>query len=312
MSVAKNILGSMASWYDNAWSPNNDPANQHGTDWARVASFAFLHLGCLGIIWVGWSPIAVAVAAVLYAARVTFITGFYHRYFSHKTFKTSRVMQFVFAVLGNTAIQRGALWWAAHHRHHHKYSDEEPDPHSPITKTLLRSHIGWITLRENFPTRKKWIPDLWKFPELRFLDRFDTLVPILYGLGLFGLGAALERFAPSLRTNGWQLLVWGVFVSTTVLFHATALVNSGAHIIGRRRFKTKDESKNSFLIAIVTAGEGWHNNHHHYPASARNGFYWWEIDVTFYMLKTLSWMGLIWDLNPVPRHVLHAGSKRAA
>jgi len=312
MSTIKNVLGTVASWYDNRWSPNNDPANQHGVDWARVASFAFLHLGCLGVLWVGWSPIAALVALTLYFARVTFITGFYHRYFSHKAFKTSRFMQFVFAVLGNTAIQRGALWWAAHHRHHHKYSDTEPDPHSPITKSLLRSHIGWITLRENFPTRDRWIPDLVKYPELRFLDRFDTLVPILYGFGLFGLGALLERVAPGLGTNGWQMLVWGLFISTTALFHVTALVNSGAHLIGRRRFQTKDQSKNSLLIAILTAGEGWHNNHHHYPASARNGFYWWEIDVTFYMLKTLAWLGLIWDLNPVPVHVLESGRKRAA
>jgi len=308
----RSFWGTVLSWWDNSRSPNNDPANQHGVDWGRVGSFVLLHAGCLGIVRVGWSPIAVAVAAALYFVRIVFVTGFYHRYFSHKTFKTSRAMQFVMGVLGNTAVQRGPLWWAAHHRHHHRYSDEESDPHSPVRKGFWTSHIGWITLRENFPTRERWIPDLLKYPELRFLDRFDTLVPFAMGFALYFSGEALARWAPSLGTNGWQLLVWGMFVSTTLLFHVTALVNSGAHTLGRRRFPTKDTSRNSWIIAILTAGEGWHNNHHHYPASARNGFYWWEVDVTYYVLRTLAWMGLIWDLNPVPRHVLEAGRSRRA
>ena len=307
MSRVGNFFGSLASWFDNEKSPNRERFDVRGTDWARVASFALLHVGCLGVIWVGWSPIAVGVAALLYFARVLFMTAFYHRYFSHKTFKTSRAMQFVMGVLGNSAVQRGPLWWAAHHRHHHRYSDEQPDAHSPLRRGYWTSHIGWITRRENFATRTRWVPDLVKYPELRFLDRFDTLVPFALGFALYGVGDALARFAPETGTNGWQMLVWGMFVSTTALFHVTALVNSGAHTIGRRRFPTKDTSRNSWIIALLTAGEGWHNNHHHYPASARNGFYWWEIDITYYVLKTLRAFRLIWNLNPVPRHVLDAG-----
>ena len=303
----------VVSWFDSAASPNNDPeALNVGVDWARVGSFVLLHGGCLAVLWVGWSPVAVAVAVALHLLRVFFVTAFYHRYFSHKAFGTSRVAQFLFAVAGNTSVQRGPLWWAAHHRHHHATSDREGDPHSPHRHSLYWSHMGWITARENFPTRTRLIPDLMRFPELRFLDRFDTLVPLLLAASLFALGAALERRLPGLGTSGPQMLVWGFFISTTALFHVTSLVNSGAHLVGRRRFATRDDSRNSFLIAVLTGGEGWHNNHHHYPASARQGFYWWEFDPTYYALRAMAALGLIWDLKPVPSQVLAEGRRAAA
>ena len=303
----ENLLLPAVRWFDNGSREEQEKRAAKGVDWARVGSFVLLHVMCLGVFWVGWSWFAVLFAVGFYMLRAFFITGFYHRYFSHRTYKTSRPFQFVLAVLGNTAVQRGALWWAAHHRQHHAKSDQDGDPHSPIEHSLYWAHMGWITAAQNFPTRYKLIPDFTKFKELRFLDRFDTIVPFMLAGGMFAFGSLLERFAPSLGVTGPMMLIWGFFISTTILFHVTCLVNSAAHLTGRRRYKTTDSSRNSLWIALLTMGEGWHNNHHHYPGSTRQGFYWWEIDVTYYTLKMMSWVGLIWDLKPVPEHALESG-----
>ena len=270
-------------------------------EWSRSLPFFFLHVGCLGVLWVGWSWTAVGVALALYLVRMFAITAFYHRYFSHRTFRTSRFAQFLFAVVGNSAIQRGPLWWAAIHRHHHQHADQEEDIHSPGLKGFWWSHIGWMTSSRNFPTNYDAVRDLAKFPELRFLNRFDLLVPVLFGLSLLALGALLQRFFPSLGTSAGQMLVWGFFISTTVLLHATLFINSLAHTVGRRRFETADDSRNSLLLALLTLGEGWHNNHHRYMNATRQGFYWWEIDVSYWLLKLLSWTGLVWGLREVPK-----------
>jgi stearoyl-CoA desaturase (delta-9 desaturase) len=262
---------------------------------------------CLGVFWVGWSGIAVTVAIALYVIRMFAITGFYHRYFSHRSFETSRWAQFLFAVWGNSAVQKGPLWWAAHHRHHHRHSDKETDVHSPHTSGFFWSHIGWITCKGNFTTNLKAVPDLAKFPELRFLDRFETTVPILLATSLFGLGSLLQILAPQLETTGPQLLIWGFFISTIVLFHGTCTINSLAHLMGRKRYRTSDESRNSLFLALITLGEGWHNNHHHFSASVRQGFYWWEIDITYYVLYLFSRIGLIWNLTPVSEATRNIG-----
>jgi stearoyl-CoA desaturase (delta-9 desaturase) len=262
--------------------------------------FIILHAGCLGVIWVGWSWFAVGVAAALYLLRMFAITAFYHRYFSHRSYRTSRWAQFAFALWGNTAVQRGPIWWASHHRQHHAHSDGERDFHSPHTKSLLWSHIGWLTAPDNLAINPRYVRDWMQFPELRFLDRFDTLVPIVFAVLLFGLGVVLNSVAPQLGTNGMQMLVWGFFISTTLLFHGTCCINSFAHVIGRRRFKTKDKSRNSLLLAMITLGEGWHNNHHHCQFSARQGFYWWEIDISYYGLLLLRSLGIIWEVKSPP------------
>jgi stearoyl-CoA desaturase (delta-9 desaturase) len=274
-------------------------------DWLRILPLLILHVMCLGVLWVGWNWTAVAVAVVLYCVRMFAITGFYHRYFSHKSFKTSRLWQFLFAVLGNASVQRGPLWWAAHHRHHHRYTDQEQDVHSPSRHGFWWSHIGWLTSKANFPTNYKYVAEWAKYPELRWLNRFDTVVPILLALALFVFGSLLERFAPYLGTNGLQMLVWGFFISTTVLLHATLTINSLDHMFGSRRYDTPDTSRNNALLAVITLGEGWHNNHHHYAVSARQGFYWWEIDITYYALLLLARLGIVRDLRPVPEHVIH-------
>jgi stearoyl-CoA desaturase (delta-9 desaturase) len=239
------------------------------------------------------------------------ITGVYHRYFSHRTYRTSRLMQFFLAVLGNSSVQRGPLWWASVHRHHHQHSDQEEDVHSPLQRGFLWSHIGWMTSSRNFPTNYKRVKDLTKFPELVLLNRFDLVVPFLYAVALLVVGGVVGHFWPESGTSAGQLFIWGFFVSTVVLLHATLCINSLAHTMGSRRFETTDTSRNSLFLALLTLGEGWHNNHHHSMTSARQGFYWWEIDITYYILKMLSWAGLIWDLRPVPARAYEEAARNA-
>ena len=234
------------------------------------------------------------------------VTAFYHRYFSHRAFRTSRATQLVFALIGASAVQRGPLWWASHHRHHHAHSDTPQDAHSAKQHGFLWSHLGWFLARENFAPRNERISDLMRFPELRFLDRYDALVPIALGIALYGVGELLDAHYPALATSGAQLLVWGLCISTIALYHATFTVNSLAHRYGSRRYATRDDSRNNLWISLLTLGEGWHNNHHHYAGAARQGFYWWEIDVTYYTLRLMAMLGLIWDLKLVPVKVLGA------
>jgi stearoyl-CoA desaturase (Delta-9 desaturase) len=299
----RRLTISLVRWFDADYH-NEDfqsiRAKPDKVEWARVLPFILLHAGCLGIFFTGWSWTALGAAVFFYLVRMFAVTGFYHRYFSHKTFHTSRAAQFLFAVLGATAVQRGPLWWSYQHRHHHKHSDDEEDEHSPTLRGFWWSHVGWITSGRNFPTDYSQVRDLAKFPELVFLNRFDSLVPFLFAVFLFVLGHLFHVYLPSLGVTSWQMLVWGFFISTTILFHATSSINSLAHLLGKRRYATEDNSRNSLVLALITLGEGWHNNHHRYMNAARQGFYWWEIDISYCLLKSLSWTGLIWGLKPVP------------
>ncbi|MGA2187811.1 MAG: acyl-CoA desaturase [Steroidobacteraceae bacterium] len=279
-------------------------------DWARVLPFLGMHAACLAVIWVGFSWTALAATIALYLVRMFAITGFYHRYFSHRTFKTSRVGQFVFGLLGASAVQRGPIWWAAHHRHHHVHSDKPEDVHSPVHHGFFWCHMGWFMSRQHFATDVSRVRDLLKYPELRFLDRFDVAVPTVLGVGVFLLGTLLRQVAPGLGTSGWQMLVWGFFISTVAVYHGTYTINSLSHVFGRQRYRTGDQSRNNLWLALITLGEGWHNNHHHYPASVRQGFYWWELDFTYYVLKLMALCGLIWDLKPVPVAVRDGAGRR--
>jgi stearoyl-CoA desaturase (Delta-9 desaturase) len=296
----------VAAWFDSGALPaaSGMPAREvDGVEWARVLPFVGMHAACLAVFWVGTSAAAVAVAIALYLVRMFAITGFYHRYFSHRSFKTSRGAQFVFALLGASAVQRGPIWWAAHHRHHHAFSDREQDSHSPVQRGFLWAHMGWFLSRRHFQPDLQRVRDLTAFPELRWLDRFDILVPAALAVGLLGLGAALAAYAPGLGTSGGQMLVWGFFVSTVACYHGTYTINSLCHGWGSRRYATRDDSRNNALLALVTLGEGWHNNHHHYPSATRQGFYWWEIDITYYLLRCLAAVGIVWDLTPVPERI---------
>ncbi|MBT7421609.1 MAG: acyl-CoA desaturase [Gemmatimonadetes bacterium] len=300
MSISSPWYHNLIRWFDSSNSYRDQVIGHYGTEWLRALPFGLVHLACLGAFWVGFSPTALAIAAAAYAVRMFAITGFYHRYFSHRTFSTSRWAQFLFALIGNSSLQRGPLWWAAHHRQHHRYADQQTDPHSPHQHGFWCSHVLWITSRQHFATDLNAVQDLARFPELRLLNRFDFLVPSLFAAALYTLGSTLETHMPHLETNGPQLLIWGFFISTIALFHATCTINSLAHQFGSRRYPTDEHSRNNGWLALLTFGEGWHNNHHYCPGACRQGFFWWEIDLTYYGLKALSWLGIIWDLHPVP------------
>jgi stearoyl-CoA desaturase (Delta-9 desaturase) len=286
----------------------------HELDDRRIAALHILpilsiHLICLGVIWVGISWIAVAVALLLYVVRMFAITAFYHRYFSHRTFRTSRVIQFAFAAIGASSAQRGPVWWAAHHREHHRHSDTDPDLHSPTIYGLIWSHMGWFLTERGRATNWAAVPDWQKVPELRWLEKYHV-VPVIALLGLTALlGWILGAMWPSLGTGPAQMVVWGFGISTTVLYHSTFTINSLAHTFGSQRFKTRDDSRNNWLLAILTLGEGWHNNHHYCPGTVRQGFYWWEFDPTYYGLVAMSWLRLVSDLRPVPERVYAAAEE---
>jgi stearoyl-CoA desaturase (delta-9 desaturase) len=258
---------------------------------ARAIPMVAVHLACIAAFFMGfrWSYLIVCLA--LYYVRMFFVTAGYHRYFSHRSFKTSRAFQFIMALVATSSTQKGVLWWAAHHRHHHKYSDTDEDLHSPTLRGFLWSHIGWILADRYEATRTELIGDFHKFAELRWLNKYHLVPPIALGVLMFLIG-------------GWPLLVWGYCLSTVLLWHSSFTINSLSHIFGYQRYATPDTSKNNPYLALLTMGEGWHNNHHHYMASARQGFFWWEIDITYYILKVLSWFGIVWDLREPPAHLL--------
>lgn len=272
-------------------------------DYFSFAQFVALHLSCALLFWTGTSPVAVGACLLFYGLRIFGLSAGYHRYFSHLSFKTGRARQFFLAFLGAMAYQKGPLWWVAHHRHHHLHADREDDVHSPLKRGFWWAHCGWIFSLKHRGTNERLVPDLRKYRELRLLDDFYMLPPLMLAVSTYLLGATLERLAPETHTSGLQMLTWGFFVSTVLVHHSTYSANSIGHLFGSRRFNTRDGSHNNFIVALLTFGDGWHNNHHHYPASARHGFYWWEIDITHCVLKCLSWFGVVWGLKPPPERI---------
>jgi stearoyl-CoA desaturase (Delta-9 desaturase) len=254
--------------------------------------FVLVHLACLAAFWTGVTYEALAIFLVLYWGRIFAIGAGYHRYFSHRAYRTSRLFQFVLAFLSESSAQKSVLWWAAKHRHHHLYSDTETDIHSPRHKGFLYSHLGWIFSPRNEQIDLAKIADFARYPELLWLHKHERVPPVVLALLSYLVG-------------GWPGLVVGFFWSTVLVYHATFCINSLAHVSGRRRYVTADDSRNNWLLAVVTMGEGWHNNHHAYQSSVRQGFRWWEIDATFYILRALSWFGVVWDLKAPPAAVRH-------
>lgn len=257
----------------------------------QVLPFVLVHLGCVAAIWSGISWQAVTICVVLYWLRMFGVTAGYHRYFSHRAYATSRVFQFILAFLAQSSAQKSVLWWAAKHRHHHLHSDTAHDVHSPRHKGFVYSHLGWIFYRQHDATDLVKVSDLAAYPELMWLHKLE-LLPAFVLAGICFLIA------------GWSGLVVGFLWSTVLVYHATFCINSLAHVHGRRRYVTGDDSRNNWLLAFFTMGEGWHNNHHAYQASARQGFYWYEIDFTYYILVALSWFGIVRDLKAPPKQVL--------
>jgi len=248
-------------------------------------------LGVSGVFFTGITIQAGVCCLLLYAVRMFGVTAGYHRYFSHRAFKTSRVGQFLLAFLAQSSSQRGVLWWAAHHRIHHKHADTPADVHSPVREGFWYAHVGWVACKHTSGTHFDKVRDLAKYPELRWLDHYWYLPPVLLGIGVY-------------LTVGWSGFCLGFLLSTVLLWHGTFSINSIAHLFGSRRYATPDDSRNSLLLALITFGEGWHNNHHHYMSSARQGFLWWEIDITYYILRGLAGVGLVWDLREPPAQIV--------
>jgi stearoyl-CoA desaturase (delta-9 desaturase) len=256
-------------------------------------------LAIVGIAITGLSWLGLAWCAAMYVPRMFFVTGAYHRYFSHRSYKTSRWFQFLLALGATFTAQKGVLWWAAHHRVHHKLSDMPGDLHSVKQSGFWWSHMGWILARDLEGTDLSRIKDFSKYPELRWLDRYWIVPPVAAGVLAYVIG-------------GFWGLTWAFAVPQVLCWHGTFTINSLSHLWGGRRYATEDDSRNNVVLALITMGEGWHNNHHHYQVATRQGFYWWEIDCTFYVLKALSAVGLVWDLHGVPEHILEDESPALA
>ena len=273
-------------------APGTEPAGYHDDIiYPSAIPFVLVHLVCFAAIWTGVTWRAVAICVALYWLRIFFIGAGYHRYFSHRSYSTSRVFQFVLAFMSQTTTQKSVLWWAAKHRHHHLHSDTEEDVHSPRHCGFIYSHFGWIFSARHDATDLTKVADFARFPELMWLHKWEVAPAVMLGVLVWLLG-------------GWTDLVVGFFWSTVLVYHGTFSINSLAHVRGRQRYVTGDDSRNNWLLAIFTMGEGWHNNHHAYPASVRQGFRWWEYDPTYYILKMLSWMGVIWNMRSPPEAVL--------
>lgn len=277
-------------------------------------SFLLIHLMPLGAFFTGATTFDWILCAILYFGRMFWVTGGYHRYFSHKSYNTSRWFQFVIAFMAQTSAQKGALWWASHHRHHHRHSDTPADPHSMKLYGFWYSHVGWIVGPDFKETDYKIIGDYAKYPELVWLNKHHLIPPLILALvvmalgGIFNGGTILAMFS----TAGFSSLFIGFFLSTVILYHGTFSINSIMHKFGFQRYESNDESRNNLLLALMTLGEGWHNNHHYYEVAARQGFFWWEIDITYYILRGFAAVGLIRDLKGVPKHIKYSKNKEHA
>lgn len=275
---------------------------------AVKVGFVLFHAACLLVLVTGVSAVALVVAACMYLVRGLGVTAGYHRYFAHKSFRTSRPFQFLLGFAGSLSTQGGLLWWVSHHRDHHRYTETEKDMHSPRMGGLWHAHMGWMMKPDCFQTTGANVKDLHKYPEIKWLQRHYVTIMFGQAVFLFGLGAALNFFWPQLGTSGLQMLVWGYFISTVALWHSTFMVNSVCHRWGRSPYDAHDDSTNNWLVAFLALGEGWHNNHHKFAGSARHGLEWWQFDITWLVLRTLEKLGVVHDLK-VPRPAQLAAKK---
>jgi len=256
--------------------------------------FVAFHIAFLvAVIWVPWTTESLWLGFALYWIRMFGVTAGYHRYFAHRSYKTSRTFAFILAWIAQSSAQRGVIWWASNHRHHHRYSDLPEDLHSPVTSSLFHAHVGWLWDSKSYEYRKN-ATDLERCPELVWLNQYPMIPAFVLAIVCY-------------LWMDWSGVVYGFGISTIVLFHGTFTINSLTHVWGKRRFNTKDDSRNNVWLAIITMGEGWHNNHHRYMRSVRQGFYWWEFDPTYYVLSVLSWVGIVWDFRSIPSEVLSEG-----
>jgi len=259
----------------------------------QVTIFWSIQASALLVFAVPFRWAYVALWAGAHFVRAVGLTLAFHRYYAHRAFKMGRVTRFLWTFIGTAAMQKGPLWWAGHHVNHHKFADREGDPHSPMVSGVYYAHLGWFlndTKYDRVEATNPVIRDFSTVPEIAFLDRFFGVPPLMMAIALYLAG-------------GMPWVVWGFCLPTMTLAHATFAINSINHMFGSRRFETVDESRNNPLTAFFAAGEGWHNNHHRFQRAARNGFYWWEFDITWYVIRLMKAVGLAWDVQPVPKRI---------
>jgi stearoyl-CoA desaturase (delta-9 desaturase) len=271
-----------------------------------AAIFWIVQTSAILIFFVPFSWGLVALWAVSHFLRAIGLTLAFHRYFAHRAFQMNRGVRFFWALVGTAAMQKGPLWWAGHHVNHHRYADRDGDPHSPMVSGFYYAHIGWFlndARHDRLEPTNPVVRDFSKAPEIVLLEKYFAIPPALLALAMFAVG-------------GLPWLVWGFCLPTMTLAHATFAINTVNHMFGTRRFDTIDESRNNAFTAFFAVGEGWHNNHHRYQRSARNGFYWWEFDPTWYVIRLMGALGLAWDIKGVPQRIYDearvARARRAA
>lgn len=265
--------------------------------WAVTSIMTAVHVACLGLIYTGISKVGALVGLLMYCIRGLGVTAGYHRLLAHRAFKAGRLVQFVLAFCGSLAAQGGPLWWVSHHRTHHRHTETAEDPHSPVAHGFWRAHMGWMFQPESYRQTATNIKDLMKFPEIRFLQRHYLLILVAQVGLLFALGVFLNARFPELGTSGLEFILLGFALSTVLLWHGTFMVNSVCHRWGKRPYGQRNESTNNLWVALLTFGEGWHNNHHRFASSARHGLRWWQVDPTYYLLRVLNVFGLVSDLK---------------
>jgi stearoyl-CoA desaturase (Delta-9 desaturase) len=259
----------------------------------QIAIFWTVQVSALLVFAVPFRWAFVAVWALSHFLRAIGLTLAFHRYFAHRAFKMNRIARFAWVWIGTSAMQKGPIWWAGHHVNHHKYADRDGDPHSPMVSGVYYAHIGWFlndTKHDKLEANNPVIRDFSKVPEIAFIEKYFFLPPLLLAIAMFAVG-------------GFPLLIWGFCLPTMTLAHATFAINTVNHMFGSRRFETVDESRNNPFTAFFAVGEGWHNNHHRYQRAARNGFYWWEFDPTWYVIRAMKAVGLVWDVQAVPKRI---------
>ncbi len=267
-------------------------AKKTGLRWTSIVWIAGLHAGVLlAPFTFTWSGLVVF--GILYVVTGLGVTLGYHRLLTHRSFTTPKWVEYALTLCGVLANEGGPLSWVAGHRKHHRYSDRDGDPHSP-NKGFWWAQVGWWTHRDpvlDDPVLGiQNVKDLTRDPVHRFLERWQILPPLALAASLYALGEWWGGV-------GLSWVVWGIFVRTVSVFHATWLVNSAAHIWGYRNFETKDRSTNLWWVALLTFGEGWHNNHHAHQRSARHGLRWWEVDPTYLCVRLLGVVGLATNIH---------------
>ena len=276
--------------------PINRP--QTRINWPTIAFMIIFHIASLTALFY-WSWPAVITGVVLYWIAGSLGIGMgYHRLITHRGYTVPRVVEYFLVLCGTLALQGGPVQWVTTHRIHHAHTDRLGDPHTPRDGGWW-AHIGWILTPDDTLADKaklyRYAPDLMRQPFYRFLNRFYYLPLIVLALSLLGVG-------------GFRVLLWGVFLRVTLGLHATWLVNSATHLWGKQRFSTNEDSRNSWWVALLTFGEGWHNNHHAFPRAARHGLKWYEIDINWYGITFLKFLGLAKSIKLVSKEQIEASN----